>query len=112
MSKIADNTYNILTGAFPFDNIIKEYYVNYKNSRLFFDFYIKSIGVFIECDGQQHYKFVKHFHGSIENFYAQRRRDQLKDEWAEINGKIIIRLLDSIDNVTEELILRKIYDKI
>ena len=110
MSKIADDTYKVLKKLYPFDKITKEYYVNYKNTRLFFDYFINSLRVLVECDGEQHYKYISHFHNSIEDFYAQKRRDNLKIEWAEKNDLTIMRVCDKIDIITEELILKRIYE--
>ena len=73
MSKIAEDVYLILQKEFPFTYIEKEYYVNYKNTRLLFDFYVRTLGILVECQGRQHTEFVKHFHGQVENFYSQKR---------------------------------------
>lgn len=110
MSKIADDTYITLKKLYPFDSIKKEYYVNYKNTRLFFDYFIKSLNVLVECDGEQHYKYVSHFHSSIEDFYAQKRRDNLKVEYCEENDLTLVYFYDKIDTITEELILERIYE--
>ena len=109
MSKIADDTYTVLKKLFPFESILPEYYVRYKNTRLFFDFYVKSLNFFLECDGEQHFKFVKHFHGSLENFYACKRRDNLKLEYCEENNLTLVRVYDKIDKISEKLILERIY---
>ena len=66
MSKIANEIYSILEDIFPKhlgNRIQKEIYIPYKNAKLFFDFYIREIGVYIEVQGRQHTEFVKHFHG-------------------------------------------------
>lgn len=110
MSKIADDVYDVLKKEFPFTCIEKEYYVNYKNTKLFFDFYIKSLGLLFECQGRQHTQFVKHFHGDITDFYAQRRRDSLKVEYCEENDLTLVLLFDTIDVITNELVLTRIYE--
>ncbi len=110
MSKLADDTYKVLEKLFPFNGVEKEYYVYYKNTRLFFDFYLPQLGVFIECDGEQHTKFVKHFHGTIECFYTQKSRDALKNEWVSLNDLTLVRLYDKIDKINEDLILQRIYE--
>jgi len=91
----------------PHRRIFLEEYVNYKGKRLFFDFYIKEHSVYIECQGAQHTKFVKHFHGTIENFRAQKFRDNLKIEYVQENNMSLVRVYDTED-ITEELLLFKI----
>ena len=110
MSKIADDVFNILQQEFPFTYIEKEYYINYKNTRLLFDFYIRNLGILIECQGRQHTEFVKHFHGQVENFYAQKRRDNLKEEYCEENDLTLVLFFDTIDVITNDLVLSRIYE--
>ncbi len=110
MSKIADTTYEVLSGLYPSDNIEQEYYVRYKNNRLFFDFRIRSLRLLVEVQGEQHFKYNKHFHNTIENFYAQKRRDGLKVEYCEENDLTLVYFYDKVDKITEELILERIYE--
>ena len=110
MSKIADDVYSILQQEFPFTYIEKEYYINYKNTRLLFDFYIRNLGILIECQGRQHTEFVKHFHGQVENFYAQKRRDNLKEEYCEENDLTLVLFFDTIDTINKEVVLNRIYE--
>ena len=110
MSKIADDTYITLKGLYPFDKITKEYYINYKNTRLLYDFFIPSLRVCIECQGEQHFKYVKHFHSAIEDFYAQKRRDNLKVAYCEENDLTLVYFYDKVDKINEELILERIYE--
>lgn len=110
MSKIAEDVYSGIKVLFPHDTIIPEYYINYKNTRLLFDFYIKSLGILLECQGKQHSEFVKHFHGDKENFYGQKRRDNLKVEYCENTGLTLIFFYDKIDKITNDLILTRIYE--
>ncbi len=111
MSKIADAVYEILKELFPMSNIIKEYYIRYKGQRLFFDYYIKGLGILIEVQGQQHFKYVKHFHGSIESFRAHKYRDNLKKEFVEENrGLTLVFFYDEKDKIDKELVLNRIYE--
>lgn len=110
-SKIAEEVYKMLKELFPYHNIEKEYYVFYKGSRLFFDFYISSLSLCFEIQGEQHFKYCRHFHGSIESFKAQKFRDNLKVEYVEENYPLtIVYFYDKIDKITEELILERIYE--
>jgi hypothetical protein len=110
VSKIADDVYDILKISFPFTYIEKEHYVNYRNTKLLFDFYVRSLGILIECQGRQHTEFVKHFHGQVDNFYSQKRRDNLKVEYCEENDLTLVCFYDTIDTITSDLILKRIYE--
>ena len=110
MSVIATQVHSILNKIFPPNphrRVFEEYYINYKGTRLFFDFYIKEIDVFVEVQGRQHTEFVKHFHGSMENFRAQKFRDNLKIEYVEENNMSLVRVYDT-EKVTKKLLLNKI----
>ena len=109
MSKIADSVFSCLQELFPHHNIIKEHYVNYKGVRLFFDFYIRDLGVLIECQGAQHTQFVKHYHGTRENFLSQKKRDNLKVEFIEDTHFVLVLFYDNIDAITPELVLDRVY---
>ena len=93
--------------ANPHKRVFKEHYVNYKKTRLFFDFYIKELNLFIECQGGQHIKFVKHFHGTAENFQRAKKRDNLKIEYVQENNMCLVRIYDT-EEITKELIIHKI----
>lgn len=110
MSKIATEVYDILKELFPANphrRVFLEHYILYKNTRLFFDFYVKEIGVFFECQGIQHKRFVKHFHSSIESFRAQKARDNLKIQYVEETNLYLVRIHDG-EKITKELLLNKI----
>lgn len=110
MSDMANKVHSFLINIFPanpFNRVFCEHYINYKGQRLFFDFFIKELSCFVECQGQQHTKFVKHFHGTKENFLGQKMRDNLKIEYIQKSGMYLIRInYDEV--VNKELILFKI----
>lgn len=110
MSVIANQVLLILNEIFPANphrRVFPEHYVLYKGVHLFFDFYVREMGLFVECQGQQHLKFIKHFHGDISNFNSQKHRDNLKIEYVQENGLYLIRLF-SFEKITKELVLYKI----
>jgi very-short-patch-repair endonuclease len=110
MSYIATQVHSILIKLFPakpFKQVFCEHYVNYKGQKLFFDFYIKKLDVFIEVQGRQHTEYVKHFHQDREAFLAQKARDNLKIVWAEENDYCLVRI-NFDEEVTDELIMNKI----
>lgn len=60
-------------------------------NRLSYDFYIPSMDILIECQGEQHYKPVD-FMGGAERFDIQQERDQLKREYAWQNGYYLLEI--------------------
>lgn len=93
--------------ANPIKQVFCEHYVNYRGTKLFFDFYIKKLDVFVEVQGRQHTHFVKHFHKDKEAFLKQKERDNLKRIWVEENDFHLVRI-NYDEEVTEELLLEKI----
>ena len=108
MSNQSDTVFELLKELFPHNRIKAEYYVNYKGKRLFFDFYIRELGILIEVQGEQHNKFVKHFHGDKEVFLAQKNRDNLKIEYIQENQLLSLIRFNYNEEITKELLLKKI----
>ena len=111
MSRLSDAVYKLLKQTFPHNVIIGEYYVNFKGERLFFDYYIKDLGVLIECQGRQHDGYVAHFHGDAEGFKASKKRDNLKIAYAEKEGLTFVAVNDGED-LNESELLDRIWSKI
>jgi len=107
MSELADKIYDLLKEIFPHNIIIKEHYVNYKGSRLFFDFYIKDLNIVFECQGRQHTEFVEHFHQDRDGFFESLKRDNLKKEYTEID-KIPFVIIEYNENINKDKLLQKI----
>lgn len=110
MSKIADKIYNILTDMFPklvAPRVVREVYVKYKGQKLYFDFLIKELSVYVEVQGRQHTEFVKHFHGTKEAFVAQKMRDNLKIQYVEEKGKCLVRFHHD-EKITKALVKKKL----
>ncbi len=57
---------------------------------LFADFFIPSLKIMIEVNGEQHYKFTPRFHTNRMAFFKAVQRDKKKAEFCEKNG---IRLI-------------------
>jgi len=69
------------------------------------DFYIESLNLIIEYDGEQHYKFINLFHdGDINNYKDQVRRDQLKTKYCRDNGINLLRITFKNNYNLEEVI--------
>ena len=58
MSNFEDKMFKCLKESFPYFRIEKQFYVNVKNNKYFFDFFIKELNILIECHGEQHLRFV------------------------------------------------------
>lgn len=106
MSKLADETYAFLKDVFPHNVIIREYYVRYKYTKLFFDFYIKELDILVEVQGRQHDEFVKHFHSDRESFLASKRRDNLKKEYCDKEGFVLLEIRSKKELDKEKFIER------
>jgi len=53
---------------------------------LYLDFYLPLYKVAIEIQGEQHFKFIQHFHRTQYNFFLQKKRDSQKQEWCLLNS--------------------------
>lgn len=84
--------YELLKEIFPYQIIKQNYYVKYKNQKLYIDFYIPCLNLAVEVDGEQHTKYVAFFHQSVGDFFSQKRRDRIKEEWAEENNITLLRI--------------------
>ncbi len=90
LSKIARRVQVLLKEAFPFSQIVDEFYINYRGVRLFLDFYVPDYKIGIEVHGQQHDEFIPHFHSSARGWALHKRRDNLKLAWAEEEGVALV----------------------
>lgn len=69
------------------------------NRQLPYDIEIQDLKIIIEIQGQQHLEYIEYFHGSIENFNYQQRKDRYKKKYAEKHGyKVIYIYCDEIKN--------------
>lgn len=92
MSKLSEDVRALIVETFPFYKLWSEHYINFKNTKLYFDFYLPELKIAIEAQGRQHDTFVEHFHGTAFKFQAYRKRDRLKKEWAAENGVVVIEV--------------------
>lgn len=74
-----------------------------------FDFAIynkdNSLHCLIEYDGEQHFKFIPHFHSVEEGFYEQQKRDNIKTKYCLDNNIKLIRIpyteFNNIDKILD-----------
>jgi hypothetical protein len=81
----------LLEKLFPTDNRLEEVPLP-GTQRLVADFYLPARRMIIEVHGEQHYKFISHFHGTRLGFFYSCQRDLKKREWCEINNIRYIEL--------------------
>jgi len=109
ISKLEITIDELISKALPNYDIESQCYETMYGTRLFFDFCIPSLKVMIEVQGQQHYKFIRFFHGMIENFYKSNARDNLKQEWCGKNGYTLVYFkYDEIAKLTVEEVKARI----
>jgi hypothetical protein len=83
----------MITEIFPTLQILEEVPIKItRNDTLYLDFYIPLKRLCIETHGEQHYKFIAHYHGNALGFLRHQKRDKLKKEWCNLNGIDFIEL--------------------
>ena len=63
-----------------------------KEVGLFLDFFIPSLSLAVEIQGEQHYVFNRFFHKTKFDFLKAQQRDKDKAYWCQINGIKLITL--------------------
>lgn len=81
--------------------VLNEYGIEFQTQKEFsdlkrikslsYDFYIPSVNMLIECQGEQHYKPIDYF-GGAEMFNIQQERDHIKREYARQNGYLLLEI--------------------
>lgn len=105
--------FECLKESFPHFRIVKQFYINVENNKYFFDFYIVELSTLIECHGEQHLKFVKHYHGDMIGFNRQKNRDITKEIFAEENNYTLVKFFyDEENKLTVKYVKEKIHDAI
>jgi|TARA_Y100000361_G_C10957272_1_gene236924 hypothetical protein len=83
----------LLKEMFPTCQLIEEVSIApRKGEVLYLDFYIPLHSLCVEVHGEQHYKFIPHYHGNMMGFAKSKKRDREKEEWCELNGIRIVEL--------------------
>ena len=81
---------DLLKSMYPTQRILEE--IPLPGIRLFADFYLPDRKIVIEVHGQQHYRFVAHFHGTVAGFLGAKGKDLKKQEWCELNNISLVVL--------------------
>ena len=72
-----------------------------------FDFYIPSLKIAIEFDGEQHYKIIEWF-GGLEGFVNTKIRDTIKNIYCQQNNIKLIRIPYSEINNIENILIKEL----
>lgn len=99
-SKIQTKIGEFLLEKFPLYTILEEWPI--PSSRLQIDFFIPQMLMAVEVDGEQHSKFSKFYHGTIDNFKKQKERDNRKKAWCEMNDITLINII-SLEEAKEKI---------
>ena len=82
-------------------NILRAAAINFEREKQFkdlrngyykFDFYIPSLNILIECDGEGHFQYIKKFHKKKSDFTKAQERDRLKNSYALSQGLKLYRI--------------------
>ena len=57
-----------------------------------FDFYLPEKNICIEVDGEQHFKYIPHFHKSLSGFKKQQEHDRRKNSYCLANDIKLYRI--------------------
>ena len=92
----------LIRKRFPYDSIIEELYVPGSIQILYVDFFLPSRMLAFEIQGQQHFKYIPHFHKNKQGFQNSLVRDEVKKNWCQMND-ITLYTIASIDEAREIL---------
>lgn len=81
----------LLKKVYPADMILEEVPLP-GSERLTADFYLPSRNTVYEVHGEQHYRFIAHFHGNVMKFLEAKQRDLKKIDWCNENNIGVIEL--------------------
>ena len=79
----------LLKEEYPIDNILEEVYLP-GTSKLYVDFFLPLRKFMVEVQGEQHYKFNKHFHQNKASFKQSIIRDNNKRQWCRANNIYLV----------------------
>ena len=99
-SKFQKRVKDFLSKYWRRDIVFEEFKI--VGTRLSLDFYNANKKIAIEVQGDQHVKYVKHFHKNRLKYLEQLKRDQKKLDFCEMNDIVLIEIYSS-DTIDEEL---------
>ena len=106
MSRGAKELLEIIRQLYPCQKIELEYNIADKGA-LFLDIYLPQLKIGFEYDGELHFHYNEHFHGTRENFIRAQKRDFEKDERCEVLGITLVRVAYN-EEMTKASVLNKL----
>ena len=82
---------NILNKLYPLYIVCEEVVIPATNGSAI-DFFLPELRLAIECQGEQHYKYIQHFHGTKLGFLNAMKRDRNKKDWCDSNNIRLVEL--------------------
>jgi len=77
----------LLKQTYPTTPILEEVSIPVRQFQtLYLDFYIPLHQMAIEVHGEQHFTYIRHFHGNYMGYLKQKTRDNNKIEWCKLNN--------------------------
>lgn len=99
---------DILSNELPLLPFLRQVEIKpYFNKTLYLDFYIPSFRTAIEVHGEQHYKFIRHFHKDKMGFIASAKNDRLKAIWCRINEIDLLELKYDQQHIWKSIITER-----
>jgi len=83
-SKFQKSIRDQLIEKYPNDNIFEEVYIPIE--KFYLDFFLPSLSLVIEVNGEQHSKRIKFFHRTQIDFNSQIERDNRKKDFCKLNN--------------------------
>jgi very-short-patch-repair endonuclease len=108
VSKGAEELLKIVQEIFSNQRIELEYNVA-STGGLFLDIYLPRLKIAFEFDGEQHSRYIEHFHGDRQGFIQACRRDTEKDRLCQEKGITLIRIAND-EEMTIAVVSRKIVE--
>lgn len=99
-SKFQNNVKSFLKSYWVHDIVFEEFRI--VGTRLSLDFYNANKKIAVEVQGDQHVKYVKHFHKNRLKYLEQLKRDQKKLDFCNFNGIKLVEIY-SKDKITASL---------
>lgn len=89
-SKIQFAIGQMILSKYPLDPILED--ITIPDTRLSLDFYLPQRKIAFEIQGEQHSEMNPFFHESMADFEDQKRRDELKELFCELNNISLVKL--------------------
>jgi len=95
-SKLHELALDLIRKTFPLYHIVEELPIKpYLNQTLYIDIFIPQLSRAFEVQGQQHENFNSYYHSDKSDLFKQRRLDNLKKQWCQVNNITLTELLYS-----------------